>query len=74
MNPVESLPQGDPPSPAEARESESGTAAAAPDAQPRVRSMHEGVAVWEGCGSCAAEPYWLAIGADLEPDKRRRGR
>jgi len=28
--------------------------------------MHEGVAVWEGCGSCGAEPYWIEIGAGME--------
>ncbi|NEV65017.1 hypothetical protein [Thiorhodococcus minor] len=35
-------------------------------AKPRPRSMHEDVEVWDGCGSCGAEPYWLEIGAELE--------
>lgn len=36
------------------------------DAEPRARSMHEDVEVWDGCGSCGAEPYWLEIGAELD--------
>ena len=32
----------------------------------KVRTMHDDVAVWDGCGSCAAEPYWIEIGAELE--------
>lgn len=38
-----------------------------PEPQPRVRSMHEDIAVWEGCGSCGTEPYWLQIDAEMEP-------
>jgi hypothetical protein len=41
------------------------------DSAPPVRSMHDGVALWEGCGSCGAEPYWIDIGAELE--KRQGG-
>lgn len=40
------------------------TAACAPP--PPVRTMHDGVALWDGCGSCGAEPYWIDIGAELE--------
>lgn len=36
------------------------------DPAPPVRTMHDGVTLWEGCGSCAAEPYWIDIGAELE--------
>lgn len=35
-------------------------------------SMHERVAVWCDCCSCAAEPYWLEVaeelGIDLDDD------
>jgi len=38
--------------------------------KPRIQSMHEDIAVWEGGGSCGAEPYWIELGAgmDLAPD------
>lgn len=39
-------------------------AAAEPREAPRVRSMHEGTAVWDGCGSCGAEPYWLELATE----------
>lgn len=33
-------------------------------------SMHEGVEVWCDCCSCEAEPYWVAVAAELgiDPD------
>ncbi|WP_156001272.1 hypothetical protein [Thioalkalivibrio sp. ALgr3] len=41
-----------------------------PTAAARSPSMHEGVEVWCDCCSCEAEPYWLAVAADLgiDPD------
>ncbi|EXJ14916.1 hypothetical protein D779_2122 [Imhoffiella purpurea] len=33
-----------------------------------MRSMHDGIAVWEGCGSCGAEPYWIEIGVGMVPE------
>ncbi|NEX21111.1 hypothetical protein G3480_12445 [Thiorhodococcus mannitoliphagus] len=38
--------------------------------EPRKLSMHEGVEVWDGCGSCGAEPYWLEIGAEIKSTER----
>ncbi len=32
------------------------------------KSMHEGVAVWCDCCSCAAEPYWLAVAEEMGID------
>ena len=32
------------------------------------KSMHEGVAVWCDCCSCAAEPYWLEAAQELGID------
>ncbi|MCS6785762.1 MAG: hypothetical protein NZ524_01810 [Thiobacillaceae bacterium] len=32
---------------------------------PRRISMHEGVAAWCDCCSCAAEPYWLEVAEEL---------
>jgi len=41
------------------------------------KSMHEGIAVWCDCCSCAAEPYWLAVaeemGIDLGSDYEEQG-
>ncbi|EIC20891.1 hypothetical protein Thi970DRAFT_04561 [Thiorhodovibrio frisius] len=34
-----------------------------PVPRPSAQSMHESVAVWDGCGSCGAEPYWIEIGS-----------
>lgn len=31
-------------------------------------SMHENVAVWCDCCSCEAEPYWVAVAAELGID------
>jgi hypothetical protein len=31
-------------------------------------SMHEGIAVWCDCCSCAAEPYWLAVAEEMGID------
>lgn len=31
-------------------------------------SMHEGIAVWCDCCSCAAEPYWLEVAEELGID------
>ncbi|MBK1722183.1 hypothetical protein [Thiocystis violacea] len=41
------------------------TETAAPVPTPPVRSMHEDVAPWSGCGSCGAEPYWIEIAAEM---------
>jgi hypothetical protein len=30
--------------------------------------MHEGIAVWCDCCSCAAEPYWLAVAEEMGID------
>jgi hypothetical protein len=30
--------------------------------------MHEGIAVWCDCCSCAAEPYWLEVAEELGID------
>ncbi len=35
---------------------------------PRRISMHEGIAVWCDCCSCAAEPYWLEVAEELGMD------
>ena len=48
----------------------SGQASAAP-VKPRKKkrlSMHEGIAVWADCCSCAAEPYWLEVAEELGID------
>jgi hypothetical protein len=34
----------------------------------RRTSMHEGIAVWCDCCSCAAEPYWLEVAEELGID------
>lgn len=34
----------------------------------KSKSMHEGVAVWCDCCSCAAEPYWLAVADEMGID------
>ena len=34
----------------------------------KSKSMHEGVAVWCDCCSCAAEPYWLAVAEEMGID------
>lgn len=46
-----------------------GPATAAP-AEPRKKrvSMHEGIAVWADCCSCAAEPYWLEVAEEMGID------
>jgi hypothetical protein len=31
----------------------------------KSKSMHEGIAVWCDCCSCEAEPYWVAIAAEM---------
>jgi hypothetical protein len=31
-------------------------------------NMHEGIAVWCDCCSCAAEPYWLAVAEEMGID------
>ncbi len=40
-------------------------------------NMHDGIAVWADCCSCAAEPYWLAVaeemGIDLGSDYEDEG-
>lgn len=37
--------------------------------KPRKRAnMHDGIAVWCDCCSCAAEPYWLAVAEELGID------
>ena len=33
-----------------------------------TKSMHDGVPVWCDCCSCEAEPYWVAIGKELEAE------
>jgi hypothetical protein len=52
--------------------SESGTAgqASAAPVKPRKKrlSMHEGIAVWVDCCSCAAEPYWLEVAEEIGID------
>ncbi len=30
--------------------------------------MHEGIASWCDCCSCEAEPYWVAVAAELGID------
>ncbi|HSD59785.1 MAG TPA: hypothetical protein VLC55_02915 [Burkholderiales bacterium] len=39
-------------------------------AQPAKKrvSMHDGIAVWADCCSCAAEPYWLAVAEEMGID------
>ena len=32
------------------------------------KSMHDGIAVWCDCCSCEAEPYWVAIAAEMGID------
>lgn len=45
------------------------TAAAQPTKKARKRvSMHDGIAVWCDCCSCAAEPYWLAVAEEMGID------
>jgi nitroreductase len=39
----------------------------APQRKKRI-SMHEGIAVWCDCCSCAAEPYWLAVAEEMGID------
>ncbi|UCE78021.1 MAG: hypothetical protein JSU62_09880 [Gammaproteobacteria bacterium] len=34
----------------------------------RSKSMHDGIAVWCDCCSCAAEPYWLAVAEEMGVD------
>ncbi len=46
---------------------ESGGQEAAPTKRRRI-SMHEGIAVWCDCCSCAAEPYWLEVAEELGVD------
>jgi hypothetical protein len=44
---------------------------ASPTPEPTRRkriSMHEGIAVWCDCCSCAAEPYWLAVAEEMGID------
>lgn len=44
---------------------------AAPPATPAKRkrlSMHDGIAVWCDCCSCAVEPYWQEIAEELGID------
>jgi hypothetical protein len=31
-------------------------------------NMHDGIAVWADCCSCAAEPYWLAVAEEMGID------
>lgn len=40
----------------------------APNRPARRISMHEGIAVWCDCCSCAAEPYWLEVAEELGID------
>jgi hypothetical protein len=40
---------------------------AEPQRKKRI-SMHEGIAVWCDCCSCAAEPYWLAVAEEMGVD------
>lgn len=45
------------------------TATAQPTKKARKRlSMHDGIAVWCDCCSCAAEPYWLAVAEEMGID------
>lgn len=39
--------------------------------KPRPISMHEGVAMWCDCCTCAAEPYWLELAEEMgiRPDE-----
>ncbi|MFN3593735.1 MAG: hypothetical protein ACK4TK_03505 [Thiobacillaceae bacterium] len=46
---------------------ESAGQEAAPAKRRRI-SMHEGIAVWCDCCSCAAEPYWLEVAEELGVD------
>ncbi|MFO7542236.1 MAG: hypothetical protein R6W97_05400 [Thiobacillus sp.] len=45
-------------------------APAAPTKQPvrKRANMHDGIAVWCDCCSCAAEPYWLAVAEEMGID------
>jgi hypothetical protein len=51
---------------------EAGKAAGPSTGQPKTGkkrvSMHEGIAVWADCCSCAAEPYWLAVAEEMGID------
>lgn len=42
--------------------------AATATARKKRVSMHEGIAVWADCCSCAAEPYWLEVAEELGID------
>ncbi len=46
---------------------EASVARAAPPTR-TSKSMHEGVAVWCDCCSCAAEPYWVAVAEEMGID------
>jgi hypothetical protein len=47
---------------------ETGLVEAAPPRAGKRISMHEGIAVWCDCCSCAAEPYWLEVAEELGID------
>jgi hypothetical protein len=49
---------------------EAARASAAPPADTGKKrvSMHEGIAVWADCCSCAAEPYWLEVAEEMGID------
>lgn len=42
--------------------------AATTAARKKRLSMHEGIAVWADCCSCAAEPYWLEVAEEMGID------
>lgn len=44
------------------------TATSAEIAGHQSKSMHDGVSVSCDCCSCEAEPYWQAIGEEMETD------
>lgn len=53
----------------ETRDDTATTGTAHPAAERRKRlSMHEGIAVWADCCSCAAEPYWLEVAEEMGID------
>lgn len=53
----------------EPRDDTATTGTAHPAATRRKRlSMHEGIAVWADCCSCAAEPYWLEVAEEMGID------
>ena len=54
------LPHGEPPG-----EDSLGTAGVTGR---RRLSMHEGIASWCDCCTCEAEPYWVAVAAELGID------